>query len=127
MAFVLFLFRSFLGLALFGVCALLSLRGVPLALVSMLGSAIVLVACQIGTSVIAHPNSCSNPESLVGRAVLVMVAFLIASFGLNLINWGGLISIDMGAISIHLGKSGALMGIAGGLLNIDEKKLPSWI
>ena len=127
MALVLFLFRSFLGLALFGTCALLSLRGVPLALVSMLGSVIVLVACQIGTSVIAFPNSCSNPKSLIGRVVLILISFLVASFGLNLIDLGGLISVDMGAISIHLGKSGALMGIAGGLLNIDGKKLPSWV
>ena len=110
--------RGLLGFALFVTCLVLSFKGFPLGLLSFFGSGLVLMGYQVATASICHTDS-GGSTSAGGRILTICLAFFFASLGSAIINWGGLATVNFGDFSVSLRWAGILMGLAGGLWNID--------
>ena len=110
--------RGFLGFIFFITCLVLSFKGFPLGLLSFFGSFLVLMGYQVATASICHTDA-GGSTSAGGRIITICIAFFIASLGSAIINWGGLATVNFGDFSVSLRWAGILMGLAGGLWNID--------
>ena len=121
--------RALIGLALFVICLVLSFKGFPLALVSLTGSLLMLIACTQGVAAIFHKEESSmtlganySSDSSSSRFIRVCIAFAIAAFGSVVINWGGLASINIGQLTLDFKVIAVAIGVLGGLVNIDKIK-----
>jgi hypothetical protein len=112
--------RALAGLFLLIACIQLSFKGFPFALISLLGSAIVLMGYQVAISTISHSDSPTGPNPW-RRFWTICVAFAVASLGAAAIQWGGLASINLGSALIDLKWAGVIAGATGGLFNIDKE------
>ena len=100
----------------------LTFNGFPMALVSLLGSALVLIGYQVSISTLTHSDSPTgrNPWQ---RFLAICLGFAVASIGRAVIQWGGLISINVGLMVVDLYAAGVVAGVLGGLFNIDKYNL----
>jgi len=121
--------RALIGLALFVICLVLSFKGFPLALVSLTGSLLMLIACTQGVAAIFHKEESPmtlganySSDSSSSRFIRVCIAFAIAAFGSVVINWGGLASINIGQLTLDFKVIAVAIGVLGGLVNIDKRK-----
>ena len=114
--------RALLGLLIGVSCLLLTFKGFPLAMISFLGSGIVLTGYQVAISTLTHSDSPTGSSSWA-RFWTICVAFALASLGAAVIQWGGLVSINAGPVLIDLKTAGVIVGIVGGIFNIDKELL----
>lgn len=100
-------------------CAILSFKGFPLALVSWLGMLVQMTGYTVAFSTMFHNNK-DSPKTGIGRFFLVCLAFAVASLGGAIIIWGGLSTINIFYFPFRLEYMGALVGTASGIYNIDK-------
>jgi len=111
--------RALLFLFLGAICVVLSFRGFPFAMVSFLGSLIILTACTRGVQLLLYKDE--NPlMNEVSRLPGVLIAIALGALGFAVVKWGGLASISIGTITIGLDYMGIAVGVAGGLARLDN-------
>ena len=115
------LVRGFVGFWLFVLAILMTFQGFPDALLSWLGGGVVAVAYTVAISTITHEDIGQGKETASTRFIRICIAFAIASVGAAMVEWGGLWSVSFyDAFTIPFRETGILIGIAGGLFNIDK-------
>jgi len=80
----------------------------------------VLTGYQVAISTLTHSDSPTGSGAMT-RFVTICSAFALVSIGNAVIQWGGLVSINAGSALIDLKTAGVIIGIAGGLFNIDKE------
>ena len=111
--------RTLIGFATLVMCLILSFKGFPLAMVSWLGAGVAMTGYTGAFTTIFHNNS-DSPSTPVGKFLTVCIGFAIASIGGAVIDWGGLVTINIGKFPINLQYISVLVGILSGVFNIDK-------
>ena len=115
-------FRALAGIFLLVSTIFLSFNGFGFgAFVSLFGSFLVLWGMQIAVAVLLHKSAYGASYTGLSRVICVVAGFAVAWFGEFLVNTGGLISINVANFPINLQYAGVLMGIAGGIWDIDKE------
>ena len=113
--------RGFVGFILFVISVFMTFGGFPGALLSWLGGGVVTMGYTVAIATITHEDIGQGKEGAGARFGRICIAFAIASLGAAMIGWGGLWSISIAdSFRIPFRETGILMGIAGGLFNIDK-------
>ena len=115
--------RNFLAIAIIFPCFALTFQGFPGALISYLGFVGVLTAWTVFICALVHPHNCSKKYRF-GVLLLTVIIFFASS---SIINLGGLarinISIFNNNFDIWLNQFGTLLGIFGGIYDVDNSML----
>ena len=113
--------RALLGLILLVFSFYLTFNGFPGALLSWLGGGVVITGYTGSISTITHEDTGMGHQGPWSRIAIISVGFAIASLGSAMIEWGGLVSVSVGqSITIPFRETGIILGIVGGLFNVDK-------
>jgi len=77
---------------------------------------IVITGWTPAISAIFHPMGATT----LIRLCIVFIGFALVPLGWAIIDWGGLAFINIEGLKINIGRMGELIGILGGLLNLDR-------
>ena len=76
---------------------------------------------SVAVATITHEDTGQGKEGSGTRFIRICIAFPVASLGAAMIEWGGLWSVTFfDAFTIPFRETGIIVGIAGGLFNIDK-------
>ena len=110
-------------MALFIWSLFLTFNGFPGALLSWLGGAIVMIGYTGSIATLTHSD---QGLSGVQRFIAICAGFALASLGSAMVVWGGLVSVTISdAFTIDFRAAGCVVGIVGGLFNIDREIIKS--
>ena len=118
--------RALTGFALMMFALFLTFDGFPGAMLSWLGGGVVMTGYTGSIATITHEDTGEGKLTAGMRILVISVGFAIASFGSAMINWGGLTSVTLSdTFTVPFRETGILLGIAGGLYNVDGSLLVS--
>lgn len=118
--------RALTGFALLIFALFHTFDGFPGAMLSWLGGGLVMTGYTGSISTITHENTGEGKLTAGMRILVISVGFAIASFGSAMIDWGGLTSITLSdTFTVPFRETGILLGITGGLYNVDGQLLVS--
>ena len=112
--------RNFFAVAILLPCFVLTFQGFPGGLISYLGFLGVLTAWTVFLSALFHPYR-SSKKYRFGVLLFAVVIFFVSS---SIINVGGLARIGIPIfgmnIDIWLNEMGILLGVLGGIFDLDK-------
>jgi hypothetical protein len=112
-------YRSVVSAFLVVTCVVLSFRGFPWAMVSLLGSLIVMTGYTGAVSAILRANTPAGAKPFK-RFLFICLGFAVASVGASLIPAGGLVSITVAGVTLDLKLLGVVGGILSAILQLDD-------
>ena len=113
--------RGFVGFALLVLSVMMTFSGFPGALLSWLGGGVLCMGYTVAIATIAHADVGSGLEGPGARFLHICAAFAVASLGAAMVTWGGLLSVTfLDSLTVPFRETGIVIGIVGGLFNIDK-------